>query len=210
MPVVRKLHEQLMADLLGAIVRGDYEEGARLPKEVELARSHDVSRYVARECIQALRDRGVLSVRHGVGARVAPRHEWSLFDPVLMEAMLAGPEAQQALGQATECLKIVWPEVAALAARRRTAAVLERLAGAGDGNELLGALAEAAGNRFLRQVVVSLDRAPEQAGAALPSGLERYRPVLEAVRSRDAEASRAAMRKVVERRARPPHGSAPD
>ena len=62
-----KLHEQVMAELLDDVAAGRYAEGDRLPREVDLAARYEVSRGVARETIQALRDRGVLTVQHGVG-----------------------------------------------------------------------------------------------------------------------------------------------
>src|SRR6476646_2482261 len=90
MPDRRKLHEQVMADVLAAILRGEYAAGGGLPREVDLAEAHGVSRYVARECIQALRDRGVLSVKHGRGTTIAPQADWNLFDDALLEALLDG------------------------------------------------------------------------------------------------------------------------
>src|SRR4051794_39578680 len=125
--MVPKLHEAVLAEVLEAIVRGEHEEGAKLPKETVLAETYGVSRYVARQAIQALRDRGLITVTHGVGAFVAPRRRWNLFDPVLLEAMLTGPDAKAARGEAAECAVSVWPHVAALAAKRRKAADLKRI-----------------------------------------------------------------------------------
>src|SRR5919112_2826448 len=112
MTKVPKLHEAVMAEMLTDVVRGVHAEGAKLPKEKALAETHGVSRYVARQAIQALRDRGLISVTHGVGAFVAPRHRWNLFDPVLLEAMLHGQDAPAARSEASECAAVVWPEVA--------------------------------------------------------------------------------------------------
>ena len=187
-PLVPKLHEAVLADVLAAIVRGDYPEGAKLPKEQALAGSFEVSRYVARQAIQALRDRGLVSVTHGVGAVVAPRHRWNLFDPVLLEAMLEGPDAKAAVQEAGESVAMVWPEVAALAAQRRTAAELARIEAAEDAQQLRNAIAAAAHNRFLGQVVGTLDRAGESA-----NGVERYGPVVDAIAARDPEEARSAM-----------------
>src|ERR687890_2918585 len=127
MPLVQKLHEAVLSDVLAAIVRGDYPEGAKLPKEEALAESFEVSRYVARQAIQALRDRGLVTVTHGVGAVVSPRHRWNMFDPVLLDAMLEGPDAAAGRDEAGEAVELIWPEVAALAAKRRTAAELQRI-----------------------------------------------------------------------------------
>jgi DNA-binding FadR family transcriptional regulator len=185
----RKLHERVMGDVLAAILRGEYAVGEGLPREVDLAAEHDVSRYVARECIQALRDRGVLTVKHGRGTTIAPEAEWNLFDASLLAALLGGPEGDAALADARECRRLIWPAVAALAAERRTAADLERLDAARDeGDEaVLRELGTASGNRFLRHVLFALDGAAGQPG-------NDAGPVLEAVRAGDAAAAREAMR----------------
>jgi DNA-binding FadR family transcriptional regulator len=191
--LVPKLHEAVLADVLAAIVRGEYAEEAKLPKEQALADSFAVSRYVARQAIQALRDRGLVSVTHGVGQVVAPRHRWNLFDPVLLNAMLEGPDAKAALQEAGEAVAIVWPEVAALAAQRRTAAELGRIQAAEDGQQLRNAIAAAAHNRFLGQVVSTLARATSQAGAQAAEGLEPYAGVVDAIAVRNPDEARSAM-----------------
>src|SRR3954470_12737501 len=155
----RKLYERVMGDVLASILQGEYAVGEGLPKEVDLAAKHDVSRYVARECIQALRDRGVLTVKHGRGTTIAPQAQWNLFDDSLLAARLGGPEGKATLKNAREAQALIWPEAAALAASRRSAADLERLEAAlAEGESpFLQALATASGNRFLRHVLFSLD-----------------------------------------------------
>ena len=187
----RKLHERVMGDVLAAILRGEYAVGEGLPREVDLAAKHDVSRYVARECIQALRDRGVLSVKHGRGTTIAPQAEWNLFDQSLLAALLGGPEGEAAREDARECRGLVWPETAALAAGRRTDQDVERLEAALAEGEpaFLQALAATSGNRFLRHVLGSLDGAVAADGGG--SGAD---PVLAAVRDGDPGAAREAMR----------------
>src|SRR4051812_24788137 len=106
----RKLHERVMSDVLASILQGEYTVGEGLPREVDLAAKHDVSRYVARESIQALRDRGVLTVKHGRGTTIAPQAEWNLFDASLLDALLSGPEGRAVTRDAQECRRIVWPE----------------------------------------------------------------------------------------------------
>jgi GntR family transcriptional repressor for pyruvate dehydrogenase complex len=185
----RKLHERVMGDVLAAILAGEYAVGEGLPREVDLAAKHDVSRYVARECIQALRDRGVLSVKHGRGTTIAPQAEWNLFDATLLSALLGGPEGDATRADAAECRVFLWPEAAALAAGRRSPADLERLetaAGQGEG-PFLQELAAVSGNRFLRHVLFSLD-------GVFPPATEPPGAVLEAIRAGDADAAREAMR----------------
>jgi DNA-binding FadR family transcriptional regulator len=196
MPDRRKLHEQVMGDVLAAILRREYPVGKGLPREVDLAEAHGVSRYVARECIQALRDRGVLTVKHGRGTTIAPQSEWNLFDESLLAALLGGPEGRSAREDAQECRRIAWPEVAALAAAHRTDADLERLEHAA-GDAALPILADAAGNRFLRHVLVSLDRAMATTGTMARGMGGTLEDVVDAVRAGDVDAARHAMRECV-------------
>jgi DNA-binding FadR family transcriptional regulator len=181
-----KKHEVILAEVLEEIIRGDLAEGAKLPKETALAERFDVSRYVAREAIHALSDRGLVSVKHGVGQFVNPRHRWNLLDPVLLDAMFSGPEARAARAEAAECATSVWPHVGALAAKRRKATDLKRLDAAEDAQQLRNTLVAAAHNRFLGQVVSTLD-------ASLPDTVDAYAAVVDAVREGDEGAARAAM-----------------
>jgi GntR family transcriptional repressor for pyruvate dehydrogenase complex len=192
----RKLHERVMGDVLAAILRGEYAIGEGLPREVDLAAKHDVSRYVARECIQALRDRGVLTVKHGRGTTIAPQAEWNLFDETLLAALLGGPEGGGTLDDARECRRLVWPEAAALAAVRRSPQDVERLEAALAEGEpaFFQALATTGGNRFLRHVLFSLDRATAPDAAATSAAAAGAEAVLAAVRDGDEAAAREAMR----------------
>lgn len=186
-----------MGEILGDIVGGRYDADGHLPREVDIAERHSVSRYVARECIQALRDRGVLTVTHGVGTTIAPQSEWNLFDGVLLQALLQGPGARSVASDALECRALLWPVVAALAAKRRTNDDLDRLGeSVAEGDAAFGAaLARAGRNRFLRRLLAVLEDTMEQ--SAPPAGGRRAtarRRVLEAVRSGDEDGAREAMR----------------
>lgn len=86
MPTHWKLHEDVMIEVLRDILSGRYDEASASLREVSIAQRHGVSRYIARECVQALRDRGVLRIEHGVGTTIAPRREWDVPDRVLVEA----------------------------------------------------------------------------------------------------------------------------
>jgi DNA-binding FadR family transcriptional regulator len=191
-----------MSAVLADIVGGQYAEGDALPKETDLAAAHGVSRYVARESILALSDRGVVSVRHGVGATVAPEDEWQLYDRALLEALLAGPLGKDALPELTECRQVLWTEVAAIAARRRTKKDLARLeAVVDDGEAFEATLLGAARNRFLRAALAACQRGLKAAASEAGSGdAARLEPILEAVQHGDAEAARLAMRARLGRR----------
>jgi GntR family transcriptional repressor for pyruvate dehydrogenase complex len=122
-----RLHREMMSELVTEIVDGTRAEGEMLPRGVDLAARFDVSRGVTRECIRALEERGLLSVRHGRGATVTARDEWDIFDPDVISALLEGSSAVEVLGDYLECRRILEIECAGLAAER---------AGADDHDEL--------------------------------------------------------------------------
>ena len=143
-------------------------------------------------------------MRHGVGATLAPQDEWQLYDPTLLEALLSSPVGRDALRELTECRQVLWTEVAAIAARTRTTTDLARLeAAVDDGEAFESALLVAARNRFLRAALAAFERGLRAAASRpLASDGSRLEPILEAVRNRDADAARVAMRaRLVRRRA---------
>jgi GntR family transcriptional repressor for pyruvate dehydrogenase complex len=206
----RKLHHEVMGDLLARITSGELAPGDKLPREVDVARRYDVSRNVARECNQALEQRGVVRVRHGVGALVTPMDEWDLFDLELLSALLAGPSGRALLAEALECRTLLEPEAAALAAKRRSEADVEALRAAlaelgrepADGTApalaLHAAVLRAAGNRFIRRAVAPLD-AVMHVAAVEPRDRRRVaadgKRLVEAIAAGDADDARAAMRR---------------
>ena len=127
-----RLHRTMLHSIGADVITGVLKPGAKLHKEVELAKEYDMSRGAAREGIRALEERGLIAVKHGSGAVVAPREDWDLFDADVMTIVLEGPGAAQALGDYLECRRIIEVEVAGLAAERITpesaALVTERLA----------------------------------------------------------------------------------
>jgi len=125
-----RLHREKLETLLDRIVAGEFGEGERLPTELELAVELNVSRGVAREVFRALEERGLLIVRHGSGARVSPAEAWDVLDPVVLSALLRGPDDRAVVAELVECRALVEIEGARLAAGRATAedlAVLEEL-----------------------------------------------------------------------------------
>lgn len=76
------MHRQLAQQLRGAIARGAYKPGDRLPGEPELAEKHGVSRITARQAVMHLvRDKLVVR-RQGKGTFVAgPPVRHDLLDP---------------------------------------------------------------------------------------------------------------------------------
>jgi DNA-binding FadR family transcriptional regulator len=206
----RKLHHEVMGELLGRITSGEFAPGDKLPREVDVATYYDVSRNVARECNQALEQRGVVRVRHGVGALVTPMDEWDLFDVELLAALLAGSAGRALLAEALECRTMLEPEAAALAATRRSEADVDALRAAvadtarklDDGVPLVltvhTLVLRAAGNRFMRRAIAPLD-AVMHVAAVEPRDRRRVaadcKRLVEAIADGDADGARAAMQR---------------
>src|SRR4051794_31742549 len=127
-----RLHREAMLEFVAEIVSGRLAPGDALPREVAVAERFGISRGIARECLRALEERGLATVRHGSATTVNPREAWDLFDPDVIAASLAGPGAGQLLAEYLECRRLVEIEAAGLAAERATPEALavleERLA----------------------------------------------------------------------------------
>jgi DNA-binding FadR family transcriptional regulator len=119
-----------MRVLITDIVTGERKTGDDLLREQDLAAEFAVSRGVARECIRAMEERGLISVKHGKGATINDSDSWDMFDPDVLEAMLDSNRGIEVLTQYVECRQILEVEAAGLAAQRATKADLERMADA--------------------------------------------------------------------------------
>jgi DNA-binding FadR family transcriptional regulator len=115
-----RLHRQMMGILIGEITSGTLASGTPLPREADIAKEFDVSRGVARECLRALEERGLVHVKHGRGATVLPSSEWDMFDPEILTALLDRSDNLTVLREYLECRCILEIEAAGLAAERAT------------------------------------------------------------------------------------------
>src|SRR4051812_12796188 len=218
----RRLHRDVMAEFVADIVSGRLAPGDALPREVAVAERFGISRGIARECLRALEERGLATVRHGSKTTVNPRERWDLFDPDVIAASLAGPGAVALLGEYLECRRIVEIEAAGLAAERATAesiTLLEERFAAMEAAVTIraareqepafhqadlafhAALLQATGNLALLALVRRVDGALLAARYPLARpayrrtrALPEHEAILTAVRVRDAEAARAAIR----------------
>ncbi|MET9149616.1 MULTISPECIES: FadR/GntR family transcriptional regulator [unclassified Streptomyces] len=109
--------EAVLTHLRGAIERGAYAVGDKLPSEAELCRTLGVSRPVLREALRALQTMGLTVSRTGRGTFVVSR---SVEDPTF------GDYAASDLMEVRRHIEI---PVAGYAARRRTPEDVERLTG---------------------------------------------------------------------------------
>lgn len=218
-----RLHRDVMGQLTSAIVAGTLDTGELLPREVDLADEYGVSRGVARETIRAMEERGLVHVRHGVGAIVAPSPDWDLLAPEVLRALLTTDDGPLVLGQYLETRRLIEVEAVAIAATladrediarmRAELAVMEEVATiSAQGNPVAErkfheadlafhqTIFAAARNQVLASLVRRVHEALYIARLALARpqfrverALPEHQAIFEAIESRDPEAARAAM-----------------
>ncbi|MEU5522920.1 FadR/GntR family transcriptional regulator [Streptomyces sp. NPDC047860] len=108
--------EAVLTHLRGAIQRGEYAIGDKLPSEAELCRTLEVSRPVLREALRALQTMGLTVSRTGKGTFV------------VADAVEEPTFGDYAAGDLMEVRRHVEIPVAGYAARRRTPENLDHLA----------------------------------------------------------------------------------
>jgi GntR family transcriptional repressor for pyruvate dehydrogenase complex len=209
-PKSNRLYQYVAERIARAIASGVYKPGDRLPAERELAAQYDVSRPTVREAIIALEIDGLVEVRVGSGVYVinrAPR----------------GSPVERDIGafELTEARLLIEGESAALAAVNITDEELNELdalldemeranvTGA-DAGELVDKrfhefIAQCARNGAMLAIVEQLwtirNRSPQCVRTFEKTRMKGYKPVIDehrcivdALRSRDPNSARAAMR----------------
>lgn len=206
-----RLYERVSSDLAGQIAEGAFEIGARLPSERVLAQTYAVSRPTVREAIIALELDGLVEVRKGSGVYVtatSPR---------------GGMASEADIGpfELLEARRAIEGEACALAATRIDHADLDALtvliAEMSQENGRDVALAEDADRRFHMLIadatqnsgmVAAVEmlwdaraRSPQyklmsdkaHAAGVIPR-IDEHSAILAALRTRDPDGARAAMR----------------
>lgn len=114
-------------DALGvAIVVGRYENRP-FPTEAEIAKAHGVSRSVTREAVKMLTAKGLVSAKPRKGTMVEPASAWNLFDDDVLRWILERKFSVELMRHFNQLRIAIEPEAAALAARNRDDADLERI-----------------------------------------------------------------------------------
>ena len=199
----------------------EYEPGARLPGEAELAQRFGVSRPTLREALKMLAGRGLVDLARG-RRPVVREPDGSVLSSYFAIAMRRDPHALLELCEIRESLEVLAAGKAARRAGRATAAVLEtaleRMAAAvalpepererafHDADAAFHeALALAAGSRMLAFVLEGFEDSLRRSFAASYRGhfarggdfaevVAAHRAVVDAVRAHDAPAAERAMR----------------
>lgn len=127
-PVIRsRLHEEIVSQMIGRIVGGQFRPGERLPAEREIAANLHVNRATLREALKKLEVMGLVEIRHGDGIYVKNYLEsgnLELFKAIVYLDEVFDPGI---LADTLVIRKIIVPEMAAKAALNRTDEQLEEL-----------------------------------------------------------------------------------
>lgn len=215
-----RLHGMVARNLGIQIVSGHYNAGAVLDGEIEASDRLNVSRTAYREAVRILAAKGLVEVRPKTGTRILPRERWHLLDPDVLSWIFKFEPGDDLLEGLFELRKIVEPEAAALAARRRTDAQLERMAAALErmaahslateagrdaDQDFHAALLEASGNPFLISLTSSIGAAvawttvfKQRARPLQRDPIPDHRRVHEAIAAADPEAAHRAMSDLVD------------
>lgn len=119
-PITRfRLHEEIVTIIQKQIINGTIMPGTKLPPERELAATFNVNRTTLREALRKLENLELLEIRHGDGVYAKNFLESSNMD--LIKAASAMGEINKTILNLLEVRRIVVPEMASLAAQRRTA-----------------------------------------------------------------------------------------
>ncbi len=212
LPDVPRLPERVAAVIARQIGEGRYLPGAKLPPESQLSEVFGVSRSVVREAISRLKTEGLLDSRQGKGVMVLGPAARTAFRMEGIDRL-----SQQELAQFYEMRAVIESETAALAARRRNSADLKRLRGCltrmaqaveegtdgtGPDVEFHRIIAEASGNRYLKDLmeflnaragqVIRTARDHSSRSARLPSQVQQeHENIFQAISAGDAEAARS-------------------
>jgi DNA-binding FadR family transcriptional regulator len=127
-PITRsRLHEEIVTIIQKQIMNGTILPGTKLPPEREMAKTFNVNRTTLREALHKLENLELLEIRHGDGVYAKNFLESGNLD--LIKAAVSLDEDNGALFNVLEARRFVVPQMAYLAAIRRTPADLDELEG---------------------------------------------------------------------------------
>ena len=209
----RNLFAQVVEDLGTRIVSGRIDPSAPFPKEADLEVEFGVSRSVIREAVKTLAAKGLLESRTRTGIRVLPPVNWNLLDVEVLSWRYGSMPPDQFFVELFEVRQMIEPKAAALAAIRARPQDIVELEQA---FEAMVAASQAtdpgieADLRFHRGILTAGRNALLlQMGSLIGVGLmashrfsreafalflPMHRAVLDAIKARDAEGARSAMR----------------
>jgi GntR family transcriptional repressor for pyruvate dehydrogenase complex len=206
----KRVTASLISEIKGMIASGVLGPGSRLPAERDLAKQFHVNRASVRQVLKVLEMMGVLTQRVGDGTYLSTSAEAILNEPLDFLVLLDDLSHHELF----ETRLIVEPELAARAAERSTAedllalrAAVTEMQNSSNTEERLAAdmafhdaIFRASGNRICqllfkrihRTVLSSMSHLSNR--VSLDQPLSFHKRIYTAIRARDAEAARKAMR----------------
>jgi GntR family transcriptional repressor for pyruvate dehydrogenase complex len=125
-PITRsRLHEEIVTVIQKQIMNGTIPPGSKLPPEREMAETFNVNRATVREALRKLENLELVEIRHGDGLYAKNYLESGNFD--LIKAALNMDESNDIISNILEARGFVVPQMAYMAAQRRTTADLNEL-----------------------------------------------------------------------------------
>ncbi len=124
-PKIKKLNlsNQLITIIIELIETGQWEVGLKLPNEIELSSSFNVSRNIMRESMKVLENFGILSSKTGIGTYVSENAMANIHNMQFFENLKSNSTIEALL----ETRLILEPELAYYATLRSTDEELEEL-----------------------------------------------------------------------------------
>ncbi len=199
---------------------GEYKPGERMSGEVAASDQLHVSRTAYREAMRILSAKGLVQSRPKTGTWVSERSKWRLLDPDVLSWIFESEPDEALLASLFELRRIIEPEAAALAARRRDQTHIDRMEAALAGmtehtlttekgraadQDFHAALLEASDNPFLTTLTSGVGAAVawttifKERRSALPRDpVPDHQEVFEAVAAGDPEWAHRAMLDLVE------------
>lgn len=210
------LYEQV-ANLLEQQILNNYEDGARLPSEQQLAEQYQVSRTIIRESLKLLKERGLIDSKTGSGSYVTRPEAQNIADVVYriiqmdqidyvsvfdmrMILELESVERVTRLGTDEELkemehlLKLMKDPGISNEKRSKYDFSFHYLIAKASKNPLLALMTEAIGKiceEMIHKAFFLQD--------SLQDSIMRHNMIMDAIRNRDAEAAKDAMRGHLER-----------
>ena len=214
MPTRSTRVEVVCRELAAQIIAESYPVGSWLPSERKLSEQMGVSRTVMREATRQLQSEGFIRIQHGKGILVVNEAHGS-FEKTINRMV---PDDIRRLQQLVEARLILEPEVAALAAERRSAAQLKTLkriqlqfekvdtveAGVEIDLQFHTELADAAENAVIRLMldacaqVSRTSRSLTLSNYPLDTAVKHHQGILDAIEARDSRLARARMRRHIQ------------
>ena len=215
-----RVHGRIARDIGIDIVTGRYKPGDVLTGEVAASDELNVSRTAYREAVRILAAKGLVQSRPKIGTRVSPVADWHLLDPDVLAWIFEHKPDPAQLAALFELRRIVEPEAASLAARRRNDTHLAMMRAALQGMEthtlnteagrqadqdFHAALLDAAGNPFLASLTSGVGAAiawttvfKQRKGPLKRNAMPDHVRVFEAVTAGDAAAAHRAMAELID------------